>query len=91
MALPIEVKPRSCIFHIQTKVPADLRACWPTPFFIRKSWKTEDRAEATAAGHRHWADATEAFAKARMRPNPVKIASIAGRNHPGSLRIRVGG
>lgn len=76
MALPIGVKPRGSVFHIQIKVPADLRTFWPTPFFIRKSLETEDRAEATAKGHRHWADATEAFAKARTRLNPAKITSI---------------
>jgi integrase len=76
MALPTGVHKRGAVFHIQIKVPSDLRACWPTPFYVRKSLGTEDRAQATAAAHRLWAEATEAFALARLKLRPPEFSAL---------------
>lgn len=76
MALPIGVYKRGAVFHIQIKVPADLKHAWPTPFYARRSLGTEDRAEATAQGHRLWADATEAFARARATLKPAQVTEL---------------
>lgn len=71
MALPTGVYQRGAVFYIQIKVPSDLKTAWPTPFFVRKCLKTTNRDEATAQGHRLWADATDAFAQARARLRPT--------------------
>lgn len=76
MALPTGVHRRGAVFHIQIKVPSDLRASWPTPFYVRKSLGTEDRAAATAAAHRLWAEATEAFAQTRAKLKPPQAVKL---------------
>lgn len=76
MALPTGVYKRGAVFHIQIKVPADLRTAFTSPFFVRKSLATEDRAAATAQGHRLWADATEAFALARKKLEPARATKL---------------
>lgn len=76
MALPTGVYQRGAVFHIQIKVPSDLRTAWPSTFFVRKSLGTENRDEATAKAHRLWADATDAFARARARLKPLEFSSL---------------
>lgn len=76
MALPTGVHKRGAVFHIRIKVPSDLKGSWPRPFYVRKSLGTEDRAEATAAGHRLWAEATEAFASARVKLKPPAYSAL---------------
>jgi hypothetical protein len=76
MALPTGVHKRGAVFHIQIKVPGDIRSSWPTPFYVRKSLGTEDRAVATAQAHRLWAEAIDAFAQARARSKPLELTTL---------------
>ena len=76
MALPKGVKARGASFFVQIKVPTDIKAFWPTIWFIRETMKAKSHAEAIAEGYRHWADATEEFAAARAKLKPPQAVTL---------------
>ncbi len=70
VSLPTGVAKRGSTYHLQIKVPVRLQPLLKRAFWIRTSLGTDDKATAAALAHRHWAEASAAFAAAEARLRP---------------------
>lgn len=76
VSLPSGVALRGTTYHLQIKVPLRMREQFPGPFWIRTSLGTGDKAVAAALAHKHWAQASEAFARADAALKPHEFARL---------------
>ena len=77
MSLPTGVAKRGSNYHLQIKVPARLQPIIKRPFWIRTSLGCADKPTAAALAHRHWAEATAAFAAAEAKLKPKESVSLS--------------
>jgi hypothetical protein len=76
VSLPTGVAKRGSNYHLQIKVPARLQSVIKRGFWVRTSLGTDDRATAAALAHRHWAEATAAFAAAEAKLKPPEVVPL---------------
>ncbi len=77
VSLPTGVAKRGSNYHLQIKVPLRLRPIINRDFWIRTSLGTDDRPTAAALAHRHWAEATAAFAAAEAQLKPREVVPLS--------------
>ncbi|WP_440531791.1 DUF6538 domain-containing protein [Variovorax sp. YR566] len=76
VSLPTGVAKRGSNYHLQIKVPTRLKPVIKRDFWIRTSLGTGDKSTAAALAHRHWAEATAAFATAEARLKPREVVPL---------------
>lgn len=76
VSLPTGVAKRGSNYHLQIKVPLRLRPVINREFWVRTSLGTDDRPTAAALAHRHWAEATAAFAAAEAKLKPREVVPL---------------
>ena len=76
VSLPLGVAKRGSVYHLQIKVPLRLRPFINRDIWVRTSLGTDDRPTAAALAHRHWAEATVAFAAAEAKLKPREVVPL---------------
>lgn len=76
VSLPTGVAKRGSNYHLQIKVPLRLRPVINRDFWVRTSLGTDDKPTAAALAHRHWAEATAAFAAAEAKLKPREVVPL---------------